>query len=112
MIGENGGWNNLYFALRSHGEAVAYLKHAVLGARYIECCQAIRGHLEAGPSLSTVLGSVVDVIKFHQSLTTFYLAAATVSMLVRMRCSLVAHSHCWQPSSMACCQEHAACQPQ
>ncbi len=60
------------YAIRSSGEARAYLAHPVLGARLLECV----GLLNAitGRSAQAILGSPDD-LKFHSCLTLFAHAA-------------------------------------
>jgi uncharacterized protein (DUF1810 family) len=60
------------YAIGSLAEAVAYLEHAVLGARLRECVKSISDH--EGVSASHILGDV-DAQKLHSCLTLFAKAA-------------------------------------
>jgi uncharacterized protein (DUF1810 family) len=61
------------FAISSLEEAVAYLGHAVLGPRLIECAGLLVG-TAAGPTAEQIFGSV-DAQKLHSSMTLFMRAA-------------------------------------
>jgi uncharacterized protein (DUF1810 family) len=65
-----------YYAIRSLGEARAYLQHPVLGPRLLECT-AIVNRLE-GRSASEIFGWPDD-IKFRSSMTLFELASGAPS---------------------------------
>ena len=53
-------------------EALAYLSHPVLGARYRECVSVVHGHLcQGGVAPLALMGSDVDVMKLRSSLTLF-----------------------------------------
>ena len=57
-------------------EALAYLQHPVLGARYRECVALVHGHLCQGRVDPLVLlGSEVDVMKLRSSLGLFLKAS-------------------------------------
>lgn len=56
------------YAIRSLGEARAYLAHPVLGPRLRECVEAMQGLATA--TAETVLGGI-DAMKFRSSLTLF-----------------------------------------
>lgn len=56
------------YAIRSLEEAQAYLAHPVLGARYLECVEALLGHRER--SVEAIMGAV-DAMKLRSSLTLF-----------------------------------------
>jgi uncharacterized protein (DUF1810 family) len=56
------------FAIGSIDEARAYLEHPVLGARLVECVEAVLG--VEGRSASQIFGSPDDM-KFRSSLTLF-----------------------------------------
>lgn len=57
-----------HFAIRDRGEAEAYLEHPILGARLIECCQALLA-LKTN-SASDVFG-YPDDLKLKSSATLF-----------------------------------------
>lgn len=59
------------FAIRSLGEARAYLAHPVLGARLRECCGLILALV--GGSMEEVLGPL-DARKLHSCVTLFHRA--------------------------------------
>jgi uncharacterized protein (DUF1810 family) len=56
------------YAVASRDEAVAYLKHPILGPRLTECTRALCGI--QGRSIEQILGSPDD-IKFRSSMTLF-----------------------------------------
>ena len=57
-------------------EALAYLSHPVLGARYRECVEAVHGHLcLGGVAPLALMGSDVDVMKLRSSLGLFVKAS-------------------------------------
>jgi uncharacterized protein (DUF1810 family) len=60
------------YAIRSLGEARAYLQHPVLGARLVECTQAVNDI--QGSSAHEVFGTPDDK-KFRSSMTLFELVA-------------------------------------
>src|SRR6516164_1146822 len=47
------------YAIRSRDEAVAYLGHAILGARLLECCEALLKH--RGKKIQDVMGFPDDL---------------------------------------------------
>jgi len=57
-----------HYAIRSRGEALAYLSHPVLGARLAECTDAMLA--VADRNLSEILG-YPDDLKFRSSMTLF-----------------------------------------
>ena len=58
-----------YFAISSRAEAEAYLAHAVLGPRLIECTRAVTAM--EGRSAKQIFG-LVDTLKFRSSMTLFH----------------------------------------
>ncbi|MCF8199299.1 MAG: DUF1810 domain-containing protein [Sulfuritalea sp.] len=56
------------YAIKSLAEANAYLQHPLLGARLLECTQAVNG--VAGRSVHQIFGSPDDM-KFRSSMTLF-----------------------------------------
>lgn len=65
-----------HYAIRSLDEADAYLRHALLGARLLECTRAVNGI--AGRSAHQIFGSPDDV-KFRSSMTLFEQVASADS---------------------------------
>jgi uncharacterized protein (DUF1810 family) len=57
-----------HYAIKSRGEALAYLRHPVLGARLAECTAAMLAVADRG--LSQILG-YPDDLKFRSSMTLF-----------------------------------------
>lgn len=57
-----------YYGIGSAEEALAYLKHPLLGARLLECTRAVCRHGER--SAEAIFGSV-DAMKFRSSMTLF-----------------------------------------
>lgn len=68
------------YGLVSLDEARAYLAHPVLGARLVECVEAILAH--AGTDGRDILGDV-DALKFRSCLTLFVRAAGPGSVFGR-----------------------------
>ena len=63
----------VYYGVRGLDEARAYLEHPVLGARLVECADAVTG-LDATDPVD-VLGGI-DAVKLRSSMTLFAHAAA------------------------------------
>jgi len=59
-----------HFAIRSLGEARAFLHHPVLGPRLLECCRALLLH--TGRTAHEIMGSPDD-LKLRSSMTLFSL---------------------------------------
>ncbi len=60
------------YGISDKAEAVAYLAHPVLGARYRECVAAIHGHLCQGRVAPlSLMGSEIDVMKLRSSVELF-----------------------------------------
>ena len=59
------------YAIRDLAEARAYLEHPVLGARLVECAQALLAH--ANRDIRAILGSPDD-LKLRSSMTLFLAA--------------------------------------
>src|SRR3954465_14306273 len=57
-----------FYAIASAAEARAYLAHPLLGARLIECAQAVLAH--RGRSAAAIFGGI-DAIKLCSSMTLF-----------------------------------------
>ena len=57
-----------FYAIESREEAVAYLKHAVLGPRLVECTRLVLG--VKGRSSEQFFGEI-DSLKFRSSMTLF-----------------------------------------
>jgi uncharacterized protein (DUF1810 family) len=58
----------LHFGILSAEEAEAYLGHPLLGARLLECTDAVMRH--QGRSAESILGGI-DAVKFRSSMTLF-----------------------------------------
>ena len=56
------------YAIRSKGEAVAYLEHAILGARLVRCCEALLKHERK--KVEEIMG-YPDDLKLRSSMTLF-----------------------------------------
>lgn len=59
---------SIFYAIRSAGEARAYLAHQLLGPRLEECTAAMLAH--RGRRADEILGAV-DALKFRSSMTLF-----------------------------------------
>ncbi len=64
------------FAIRSLEEAVAYLRHPVLGPRLLQCTAAVSGHRDR--SAEQILGDI-DATKLRSSMTLFAKASSTLA---------------------------------
>jgi len=70
---------SIFYGLCDEAEALAYLDHPVLGARYRECVGVVHGHLCQGRAAPLALmGSEVDVLKLHSSLELFLRVAPPI----------------------------------
>jgi uncharacterized protein (DUF1810 family) len=68
---------SVFYGIADEAEAMAYLSHPVLGARYRECVEAVHGHLcQGGVAPLVLMGSEVDVMKLRSSLQLFLKVAA------------------------------------
>lgn len=70
-----------HYAIQGRDEAVAYLKHPILGPRLIECCNALL-RIE-GKSASEIMG-YPDDLKLRSSMTLFALVAPEQSEFRRV----------------------------
>jgi uncharacterized protein (DUF1810 family) len=60
---------SVFYGIVDEAEALTYLQHPVLGARYRECVSVVHGHLCQGRvDPLTLMGSEVDVVKLRSSL--------------------------------------------
>jgi len=58
------------YAIKDDAEAIAYLRHPILGSRYAECIDVIHTQiLKHGIAPQTLMGSDVDAKKLDSSLT-------------------------------------------
>jgi uncharacterized protein (DUF1810 family) len=72
-------YNSTYYGLVDEAEALSYLRHPILGARYRECVEFVHGHLCQGRVAPlTLMGSQVDAMNLRSSLELF-LKVATAS---------------------------------
>lgn len=69
MVGLGTSTMASYYAIRTLAEAAAYLHHPVLGARLVECCQALLD-LKQDRSAAEIFGSPDD-LKLRSCLTLF-----------------------------------------
>ena len=67
---------SVFYGVVNEAEALAYLQHPVLSARYRECVAVVHGHLCQGRVDPLMLmGSEVDVMKLRSSLGLFLKAS-------------------------------------
>lgn len=66
-----------YYGITGPGEAAAYLAHPVLGARLLECTQAVLQHPET--SIDAIFG-YPDTLKFRSCMTLFATVAGSGSL--------------------------------
>jgi len=75
---------SMFYGIVDEAEALAYLLHPFLGARYRECVAVVHGHLCQGRVDPLVLmGSVVDVMKLRSSLGLFFRVAPSAENTFR-----------------------------
>ena len=67
------------YAIRDLEEAVAYLRHPVLGGRLLEITTAVAGQLRTGVAVDRLMGSSIDAAKLVSSLTLFGRVARSLS---------------------------------
>jgi uncharacterized protein (DUF1810 family) len=70
------------YGITGLSEARAYLAHPVLGARLLECAEALEG-LDSAESAVDIFGST-DAVKLRSSLTLFAQAAGRESIFERL----------------------------
>ena len=67
---------SVFYGIADESEALAYLSHPILGARYRECVSVVHGHLcKRGVDPLALMGSEVDVMKLRSSLGLFVKAS-------------------------------------
>ena len=77
---------SVFFGIVDEAEAIAYLQHPVLGARYRECVAVVHGHLCQGRvDPLTLMGSEVDVMKLRSSLVLFLRVAPSAENTFRIQ---------------------------
>ncbi len=75
---------SVFYGVVNEAEALAYLQHPVLGARYRECVALVHGHLCQGRvDPLTLMGSEVDVMKLRSSLVLFLRVAPSAENTFR-----------------------------
>jgi len=63
---------SVFYGIQDDAEAEAYLRHPVLGARYLECVETIHRKLcQEGVDPLVLMGSDIDVLKLQSSLGLF-----------------------------------------
>jgi uncharacterized protein (DUF1810 family) len=67
-----------FYGISGVEEAMAYLRDPLLRARLVSLVAAVAERQQAGQSLSSVMGSRIDALKFISSLTLFGSIAATL----------------------------------
>ncbi len=73
-----------FYGLADEEEAFAYLRHPVLGARYLACVSIAHAHLcGGGVEPLTLMGSEVDVLKLRSSLDLFLRVAPPIDKTFR-----------------------------
>jgi uncharacterized protein (DUF1810 family) len=79
---------SVFYGIADEAEALAYLSHPVLGARYRECVSVVHGHLcKSGVAPLQLMGSDVDVLKLRSSLQLFLKVAARSDTLFQSQAS-------------------------
>ena len=76
--------NNTRFQIASKSEAIGYLRHSILGPRYMSCLSAVLRNMEAMKrkkcALIHLMSGLVDAKKFYHSVSTFALASLDASL--------------------------------
>jgi uncharacterized protein (DUF1810 family) len=81
---------SVFYGIVDEAEALAYLQHPVLGARYRECVSVVHGHLCQGRADPlTLMGSEVDVMKLRSSLKLFLRVASKSDTIFRAQASAI-----------------------
>ena len=81
---------SVYYGIMDEAEALAYLQHPVLGARYRECIALVHGHLCQGRvDPLTLMGSEVDVMKLRSSLKLFLRVASKSDTIFQAQASAI-----------------------
>jgi len=81
---------SVFYGIVDEAEALAYLQHPVLGARYRECVAVVHGHLCQGRADPlTLMGSEVDVMKLRSSLKLFLRVASKSDTIFRAQASAI-----------------------
>ncbi len=79
---------SVFYGIADEAEAMAYLSHSVLGARYRECVSVVHGHLcQGGVAPLQLMGSDVDVMKLRSSLKLFQKVAARSDTIFQSQAS-------------------------
>ena len=77
---------SVYYGIMDEAEAIAYLQHPVLGARYCECIAVVHGHLCQGRvDPLTLMGSAADVMKLRSSLKLFLKVASKSDTILQLQ---------------------------
>jgi uncharacterized protein (DUF1810 family) len=72
MRGLGSSDNATYYGIADEAEAVAYMQHSILGARYRECLDVVYDQLcVGGVDALTLMDSEIDVLKLKSSLQLF-----------------------------------------
>jgi uncharacterized protein (DUF1810 family) len=86
--------NSTFYGIADEAEALAYLKHPVLGVRYRECVGIVHGHLcQGGMDPEALMGSEIDVLKLRSSLELFLKQAPVSEAQIRARISAILNAH-------------------
>jgi uncharacterized protein (DUF1810 family) len=81
---------SVFYGIVDEAEALAYLQHPVLGARYRECVALVHGHLCQGRvDPLTLMGSEVDVMKLRSSLKLFLRVASKSDTIFQAQASAI-----------------------
>jgi uncharacterized protein (DUF1810 family) len=82
--------NSTFYGLADEAEALAYLRHPVLGARYRECLEVVHRHICQGRvNPLTLMGSEIDVMKLRSSLELFHIVAPASDEAFRVQATEV-----------------------
>jgi uncharacterized protein (DUF1810 family) len=77
---------SVFYGIADEAEAMAYLSHPVLGARYRECVAVVHGHLcQAGVAPLELMGIDVDVLTLRSSLQLFLKVAPAFDEAFRLQ---------------------------
>ena len=77
---------SMFYGIVDEAEALAYLLHPILGARYRECVAVVHRHLCQGRADPlTLMGSEVDVMKLRSSLKLFLKVASKSDTILQLQ---------------------------
>jgi uncharacterized protein (DUF1810 family) len=81
---------SVFYGLADEAEALDYLQHSVLGARYRACVGVVYRHLcQEGVSPEVLMGSDIDTLKLRSSLELFLRVAPPIDETFRAQAQAI-----------------------